>query len=208
MLTGQRGRGIGILVYRLGLRAKERGFTLIELLIAGFILSAIIGALFLSLTAGDSSTTLGLAKADLQAKVRLIMEWIVKDVRQTNLAEIDTHNPSGDYIKFRKVTGIDNITGSYTLSPDYTEYNYTSVSGELRRNEVDDTGSILRSLVFSNITQSPFYTEIGVALTESPNPGNILSAKKLVIIIAAQGQVRSGLVLNFSLTEEVKIRNP
>jgi len=179
-----------------------------ELLIAGFILSIILGALFFSLTAGESAGSLGLAKADLQAKVRLIMDWIVKDVRQASLIQINTNFPSGDHIKFKKVTGIDDLTGSYTFSPDYTEYSYDSVSGNLTRSEVDNSGSVLRSLVFDNITQSPFYTADGVSLTQSPNPGNILEAKKLIIVIAAQSQVRNSRILNFSITEEAKIRNP
>lgn len=202
-------REAGISDYQRGLRAKRNGFTLIELSIAGVILCVIITALFMSLNVGESSISLGLAKVDLHAKVRNVMDWIVRDVRQTNLAEIDTNSPSQYYIKFRKVTGIDNLTGSYTLSPECIEYSYNSVSSELSRNEINfSDGVLLQTLVFSNITQSPFYADTGVPLAQAPNPGNILSAKKLVIIVAGQSRLRNGLTFDFSLTEEAKVRNP
>ncbi len=207
MLTGRKGREVEALACQRVLRAKKKGFSLLELLIVGFILSIVTGALFFSLTAGGSASSLGLAKADLQAKVRLAMDWIVKDVRQASLIQINTNSPSGDHIKFKKVTGIDGA-GNYAFSTDYTEYSYDSVSGNLTRSEVDNGGSVLRSLTFNNIIQSPFYTTAGVALTQSPNPGNILEAKKLIIVISAQSQVRNSRTLNFSLTEEAKIRNP
>lgn len=174
-----------------------------EVLVVGFISSVIIAALLLTLTTGEFSNSTISAKIDLQAKVRRIMDWIIKDVRQTNLAEINNNNPSVNHIKFKVVTGIDNITGSYALSPNYIEYNYNNVSEELTRNEVDETGLILQSWVFNNITQSPFYTAPEVPLVAN----GILASKKLVIVIAGQNQVRNSLILNFSLNEEVRVRN-
>lgn len=174
-----------------------------EVLVVGFISSVVIAALLLTLTTGEFSNSTVSAKTDLQAKVRRIMDWVIKDVRQTNLAEINNNNPSVNHIKFKVVTGIDNITGSYTLSPNCIEYNYNNVSGELTRNEVDETGLIAQSWVFDNITQPPFYTAPGVPLVAN----GILASKKLVIVIAGQNQVRNSLTLNSSLAEEVKIRN-
>jgi len=181
---------------------KQRGFTLIEVLVVGSILSIIMAALFFSLTTGEFSISVASAKADLQAKVRLIMNWIVKDVRQTSLVEINAtaNAPSENHIKFRQVTGV-NDTGSYTYNSNYTEYTYNETFGNLTRNEVNETGTVLCSLVFSNITQSPFYTAPGVPL-------NILNNRKLVIVINGTNQVTNSLTLNFNLTEEVNIRNP
>lgn len=187
------------------MRVKERGFTLIEILAVGFLLSVVMAALLLSLTTTELSNSESSAKADLQGEVRLIMDWIVKDVRQTNPIQINNNNPSGYHIKFQQVTGINNTTGQYTLNPNYIEYNYDSVSGRLSRNEIDAFGTIHETWVFDNIAQSPFYTQVApnVALQR----GDILTSKKLIIIVAAQKQLRKSLTLNFSLTEEVKLRN-
>ncbi|MDP3732713.1 MAG: prepilin-type N-terminal cleavage/methylation domain-containing protein [Candidatus Omnitrophota bacterium] len=203
MLIGQKDRGRRPLVYPHASRVKRRGFTLTEVLAVVFISSVVIAALFLTLTTGEFSNSTISAKTDLRAKVRRIMDWIIKDVRQTNLAEINNNNPSLNHIKFKLVTGIDDITGSYTLSPNYIEYDYNNVSGELTRNEVDETGLILQGWVFNNITQPPFYTAPGVPLVAD----GILASKKLVVVIVGQNQVRSSLTLNSSLTEEARVRN-
>lgn len=206
MLIGQREAEIETLVYPRASRVKKRGFTLVEILVAAFILIIVIGALHLTLTTGEFSNSLNSAKTDLQAEVRQVLDWIVKDVRQTCLIQINTNSPSENHIKFKQVTGIDNATGNYTLSPNYIEYSYNSVSQQLTRSEVDGTGSILRSWVFNNITQSPFYTAAGVPLAA----GDILTSKKLVIVIPARNPVLlrgSSLTLNFSLTGEARIRN-
>jgi prepilin-type N-terminal cleavage/methylation domain-containing protein len=182
---------------------KNRAFTLVEVLIAALIFSVILACLFVVLNIGHISFTINSAKLDLQSYVRLVMDRIVKDTRDTNLLEINSNNPLVSHIKFRKVTGIDNVSGSYTLSPDYIEYNYDNVLSELSRNIVDANGIILRSSLFPNITQSPFYSVPGVPLVDNA----ILNSKSLVIVITSQKQAKNSLFLNFSLTEDIKIRN-
>lgn len=203
MLIGQNDREIEALAYPHTLHLKESGLTLIEILVSAFVLLIIITALFLSLTTGEFSHSLSSAKVDLQAKVRRAMDWMVKDVRQTNLIEINTNNPSGNHIKFKQVRGINNATGSYALSSNYIEYSYDNITDGLTRNEVNASGSILRSWVFSNISEASFYTAPGVLLA----PGDVLASKKLIITVSGTTQVRNSLNLNYSLTEEVKIRN-
>ena len=211
MLTGQKEGTQKIFPFPRVLRDKIKGLSLVEVLLSTLILILIIGALFLTLIAGESSNSVSSAKVDLQAKVRLIMDWIVKDVRQTTLIEINNKNPfnnrdpSENYIKFRKVTGIDETTGSgHVYAPSYIEYVYDSVSEELTRNELNSSGAILRSWVFDRITHSPFYTDTDPEVPLAP--GGIFG-RRLIIVIAARNQVRNILTLNFSLTEEVKIRN-
>jgi competence protein ComGC len=203
MLIGLKDKDKEAFSYLRAFHSKKSGLTLIEVLVVAFILTVIIGSLFLTLTTGELSSSISSEKTDLQAKVRLVMDWIIKDVRQTNLIQINTNAPSADHIKFKKVTGIDNATGNYTLSSNYIVYSYDNTLQRLTRNEVDDGGTILNSWVFSNITQSPFYSDTGVPLA----PGGILTSKKLIIIILGQSQFRNSLTLNSSLTEEVKIRN-
>jgi prepilin-type N-terminal cleavage/methylation domain-containing protein len=181
---------------------KKNGFTLVEILVTVFILSIIIAALFLTLNTGEFSNTVASTRVDLQSQVRRLIDWIAKDVRQTSLIEINNNGPSVSHIKFKKVIGIDG-SGNYLLSSNYTEYSYNSTTSELLRNELDNGGSVLRSWVYTNITQAPFYTAVGVPLVG----GDILNSKKLVIVISGQSLVRNILPLNFTLSEEVKIRN-
>jgi Tfp pilus assembly protein PilV len=204
MLIGQKGRETGALRYLHTSLLKKRGLSLIEVFVSSGILSLLLAALFIGLTSGQLSSTVSSAKADLQGKLRLIMAWIVKDVRQTDIIEINSNVPSVDHLKFKKVTGIDNITGNYTVGSDYTEYNYNSTSGVLTRSEINgSTGAIQHSVPFNNITQSPFYTAPAVPLVV----GGILNSKKLIIVIAGETRVRNSLTLNLTLTEEAKIRN-
>lgn len=185
---------------------RKNGFTLVEALVVVFLLTIILTALVLTLTTGQSSNSIALAKADLQAKVRRITDWIVRDARQTCLIEINSNTPSQNHIKFKKVTGVNEGTGNYTLAANYIEYDYDAAQDTLTRNEVNDVGVVLNSWEFDHITQSPFYAAQGNPL----DAGDILTSKKLVIIIAGQDQITvrgSPLTLSFSLTEEVKIRN-
>ena len=191
------------MLYPRALRLNKSGFTLVEVLVIAFILCIIFAALFTTLTIGESSNAITSAKVDLQAKVRTIMDTIVKDVRQTNINEININSPSANHIKFKKVVGINNTTGSYELADSYIEYSYDSASSSLSRNELNSGGSVLKTVTFDNISQSPFYSTSGIPLA----PGGIVSSKKLYIIIAATSQVRGNLTLSFSLREQVKIRN-
>lgn len=185
------------------MRVNKRSFSIVELLVVVFILGLLITALFLSLTTSEFSHSVTSAKADLQAKIRYVIDWIVKDVRQANLTEINNNNPSGSHVKFRKVMGIDNSTGNYVLSTNYIEYSFDAASEQLLRREVDPAGNILQSWTFSNITKLPFYTAPGVALTE----GAILNSGKLIVLIEGQNQFKGSSTITFSLTEEVRIRN-
>lgn len=189
--------------YQRSLPNKSSAFTLVELLIVALIFGIILSSLFVTLNIGYLSFSVTSAKLELQSYVRATMDRLIKDVRDTNLSEINSNNPSVNHIKFRKVTGIDNNSGSYTLSSNYIEYNYDNVSGELTRNIVDVNGTILRSSLFRNIIQSPFYSAPGVPLVDNA----ILTSKSLVIVITSQKQAKNSLFLNFSLTEEIRIRN-
>ena len=127
------------------------------------------------------------------------MDWIITDVRQTNLLEINSNTPTLDHIKFRKVTGIDG-TGSYTFDTHYIEWSYGSAEQVLNRFETNGSTSVW---TFNNIMQSPFYTAEGQSLVQD----DILSSKKLHVVIAAQQQLKHAEDINFTLIGEVKIRN-
>ncbi len=174
-----------------------------EVIVTVFLLTLIMTSLFFALTRSEFSNSIVSAKADLQVKVRTVIDWIVKDTRQSNLIQINTNSPTQDHIKFKQVTGINNVTGEYTFSSTYIEYDYDSGTDVLTRNEIDADGTtVLRSWDFDNIMESPFYSDVATPLAANA----ILSSKKLVIVIAGQCQVR-GTTLDLSVTEEVKIRN-
>lgn len=178
----------------------------------------------MSLTSGEFSSSVSSAKADLQAKVRLIMDWIVKDLRSTDRDEInaDDNDPAVNHIKFKKVADIYidsvNNTTSMIMSSNYTEYNYTADLSRLTRNELYSNGTIIpgRSRNFPNttnvsnhdefvkfyITDVSFYVEPGVPLDEEHS-----SEGKLIVNITGQSQFRNSTILNQTLSEEVKIRN-
>lgn len=181
---------------------KAGGFTLVEILVATFIFTIIVGSLLVTLNSGKLSSTIGSARVELQAKLRNILGLIVRDVRQTNSVSINSNDPGIDHIKFNKVTGIDNSSGVYTLDTLSIEYAYDSVSEQFTRQTDDGAGNIVTT-TWDNITQSPFYISPGVPLA----PNNILTSNKLFIVIAGKAPVRASLELNFSLSEEVKIRN-
>lgn len=200
-----------IFSYRQGSLSKLSGFTLVEIMVAMFILTIIVAALYATLNTGQTSGAYVSARTDLQANVRLLMDLIVKDVRQTNLLEINSNGPSVDHIKFRKVTGIDNATGSYTVEANYIEYSYDSDEKQIIRQEVDQSGAVLESWTYGNdsqispfyITESPFYVAEGDGL----DANDILTHKKLYIKITGQTKVWNASLPDFSLAQEVKVRN-
>jgi prepilin-type N-terminal cleavage/methylation domain-containing protein len=209
MLVGQKEQETEILVYPREEANSKRGFTLVEILVVGFILSVVTTALFLTLSTGEFSSSLSSAKADLQAKVRLIMDMMVRDVRQTHFNEINQNDPRVNHIKFRKVSGIKDSgpnAGDLNFSPNpYIEYSYNPNTLQLTRSIVDGTtGVVLRSQVFGDITNIRFCSKVN----EDLGPNTIIPAdsRKLIITIAARRQVKR-LTLNLSLSEEVKIRN-
>lgn len=189
-------------------RAKRRGFTLVEVLLVSFILGVVLVGLFLTLNIGQRSFSLSSAKVDLQSQVRAVINWVINDVRDTNPIEINSNDPGPDHIKFRKVTGIDNSTGNYAVTANYIEYTYNPASFTLTRSEVDPGGVVLKSIPFYEITQSPFYNGLGGVL----QTGDIIRSwdtggKRLIIVISGRKQLRGSEILDFSLTEEAKVRN-
>lgn len=191
--------------YSRALLNKKSGFTLIEAVAVTFIMLVLCAAIFECLKIGQYSTSINSNKIHLQSYLRNILELISRDVRQTDIIEINSNNPSVDHIKFRKVIGIDDTSGQYAVDSKYIEYTYDHDSRLLTRSE---TAAPVVTSVFKNITQSPFYTAPGVPLVSTPGvAGNILIAKKLYIVIAGEREVRNSSALNFTLTQEVKIRN-
>lgn len=208
MLAGQKGKEQGIFNYLPALRAKK-GFTLVEIIVTAFILSIVFAGLFITLNTTEFSHSVSSAKVDLQAEVRRVIDWIIKDVRQTVSYEVASNGPSDTHIKFKRVQGLNTVTGDLILSSDYIEYEYDSLSQKITRRVIDGaTGDILQSWDFNNIIEAPFYTRDDLNNIVPLNDDDFTNyGNKFIVTIMGQKQVRGSLNINFTLTEEVKIRN-
>lgn len=186
---------------------NKRGFTVTEVLFAAFILSVITAILLYAISAGQVSFTLGSARSLLQAEVRRSIDWIVRDSRQSISWEIADNSPGPDHIKFRQVTGWDTANNTFLLSNYYIEYSYDSAAKTITRRTSDLSDNTIGSWILNYVTVSPFFTLNSSGNVVALNPGDLLTSKKLVISISGQTQVIGAQVTNYSLTEEVGIRN-
>ncbi len=185
------------------------GFTIVELMVAALILMIVLAGLYWSLNSGQIATNVTKAKLELEADIRLAMDWITKDLRQSiswNIAGAD-NNPTTSHLKFNLWLW-NATTHTWDVTTSYVEYNYDSVAKTITRVAVDGTGNVM-SFVFNNIEEPPFYTQY----IDTGDPGNVLvpielqSNKKLIVVISGRKLVRAGLFVNSKLKLEVRIRN-
>lgn len=192
-----------------------------EFIISAFLVSVISAGLFMSFNIGQRSSMLTSPKVDLQAKVRQVLDIICRDVRQTISWEIaDANNNASDsHIKFRLVQGWDTATSNISFKKNesgtdyyyYLEYTYNSGAQIVTRTEtkvrVSDLAVISTSTrTFGNITAAPFYTRDSSGTRVALNQADLLTSRRMVIVVTGTTQVR-GLTYQLSLEEEVKVRN-
>lgn len=213
MSIGLKGKEIKLFSYLRASPNKRGGFSLVEALIVSLILSVILGALFITLNIGQMSFATSLSKIALQSQVRLTMDWLVKDLRQSiswNIASIAAPNndPTTTHLKFN-LWSWNSVTSTWDLSPDFIEYNYDALEEKLTRTHYNDTTKTTMTLEFANIVEAPFYT----TYINTGDPANVMNAdslrnnRKLIIVISGQKLVRGSLYVPFYLKSEVKIRN-
>lgn len=186
---------------------KISGLTIIEVLFSALLTGLLLAGFFYALTTGELSNTFSSAKADLQAQVRMMMDWILKDARQTVSWDIANNNPSDTHIKFRQAQGWDTANNTLLLNSDFIEYAYDANAKTITRKGLDAAGNTIQSWVFDNIISSPFYTINSGGDIVSLNSTDLLTSARLVVLISAQKQVRGALNTSCSLTGEIKIRN-
>jgi len=189
------------------LHADKRGFTLLEVLVTLTIFGAIVAAMFTSLSIGKFSFSIGSSKVEVQAKARLITDWIVKDSRQALLADIINNNPSDFHIEFRQVTGIDITTGQYTLSPDSIDYTYDSTTQKIIRGVIDSAGNTTETREFNNIISPPFFSVDGAGTTVALTGVDLANSQRLIVVIQTRKQLRGTISMPHIIRAEVKIRN-
>jgi prepilin-type N-terminal cleavage/methylation domain-containing protein len=194
------------------LHADKRGFTLLEVLVTLTIFGAIVAAIFASLNIGKLSFSIGSSKVEVQAKARLITDWIVNDSRQallSDIVDIVNNSPSSSHIRFRQVTGIDITTGQYILSPDFIDYTYDFTTQKIIRSVIDPSGNTLitETREFNNIINPPFFSVDGAGVTVPLTAADLSNSQRLIIVIQTQKQLRGTISIPHAIRAEVKIRN-
>ncbi|KPK98577.1 MAG: hypothetical protein AMJ95_03550 [Omnitrophica WOR_2 bacterium SM23_72] len=186
-----------------------KGFTIVEVLCSAIVISFIVGVLFYALSSGEYSRTASAAKIDVQSEVRRSMDWIARDVRQAVSWDIaDTSNsPSDTHIKFRKVEGWNTTSELLLLSNNYTEYTYNTSNHTVIRRLSDSSNNTIQTWTLNNIQQAPFYTVNSSGSVVPLNDGDLLTSRKLILVINGTKPIKGSLNATATLTEEVKIRN-
>ena len=183
-----------------------RAFTIVELMAASAILVILMSGLLMVLQHGELITGIGTAKVDLEAEVKMLTEWITKDLRQTNSVNLTSiaNDPNYAHLKFNLWVW-DNATKNITYSDSYIEYNYYSSNQTLDRGYYDASTGTAFNNTFYDITLPPFYTSY---TNESDNDfdSTDLRMEGLITVIKKEKTVR-GRVLNFTMVEKVRIRN-
>jgi hypothetical protein len=78
----------------------------------------------------------------------------------------------------------------------------------ITRTIMDGSGQALETRQFNNIVASPFYAVDFATGDILPLSATVLlTSSRLVTVITGQAQIRGSQALNFTLTQETKIRN-
>ena len=202
MLGGLKEVEFGISRYPRALLAqlnKRNSFTLVESLVAAFILIVIITALFLVLNIGDLSNTVSGAKLELQQEVRRAMDWMVKDLRQTDrmrLLCIDSNgNPNQQFNSLA-----DKEVFTDPVFPISTGYDGTSIIWS--SNQIGYSfDAVNKKIIRSNTTQTWEFNNIFNLEFRK------ISLNLLHITISGETTARGNIRPTFNLEEEVKLRN-
>ncbi len=167
-----------------------------------------MAGLCVTLTIGETSRSISTVQVDLQANVRQVLDTVARDFRQTISWEIANNAPSTTYAKFRPVEGWDTASDTLLLGGNYTEYSYNAAATRLTRNILNSAGTVISSRSFYNITAAPFYTvDISDNSIVPLTSAALLGSGRVVVAITGAGLARQGRTLNYTLTEEVKVRN-
>jgi prepilin-type N-terminal cleavage/methylation domain-containing protein len=185
---------------------KKTGLTLVELLVVALIFGVIMSALFITLNVGEFSITVNSNKVDAQAHTRMLMDLVVKDIRQAITSELVANSPTTNYLKFNLWSwNVANAT--WQLGSQYREYEYTPAENKMSRRLVDGNGIVLEEVDYLNVLRSPFYTSYTSETSNQFDSNELLQNRKLIVVIEEERPVRNSQPVNFTLIEEVKIRN-
>lgn len=208
-MTGPREEGRGVFPY---LRAllNNKGLTVVEILIVCFILVVLLAGLLFTLITGQNSFAVTQAKLELQSELRMVIDWIARDLRETIPFDVSGANdpsyiPTTGYLRFHLWEW---QSGGWVISDDFIEYIYDANQETLTRRHTEN-GVVTSTHVFSNIIEPPFYTQsqyTGDSVNEL-NPDTLHSTGRLIIVISGERNVRGTLNIPLRLISEIRIRN-
>lgn len=182
---------------------KKNGITLVEVLVAGFILSIIMSALLLVLNVGNLSNTIVGAKLEVQQEVRRAMEWMVRDLRQTDRMRLLVRDVSGGPLTQNQFNSFGN--GVIVTNPLFNICIGYSVSGNLwSSNQIGYT--------YDAVNQRIVRSDSGTGNTWQFNHISSLTFTKiglnsLLVEIIGQRTATGTIAPTSTLQEEVKLRN-
>lgn len=207
MLAGRKGREIEKSVYLqespAPLNNKRVGFTLVEGLVTVFILLLLISALFLVLNIGNLSESISATKIQVQQEVRRAMDWMVKDLRQTDRMRLRLTNSEGEPDKqfnslsdgeiftdpqFQVSIGYDTTTKEIIPSPNQIGYTFDATNQRITRTDLGTN----QAWKFNYIANLEFRK---------------VSRDILRVTISGEKTARGTIRPSFTLQEEVKLRN-
>ncbi|MCX7927117.1 MAG: prepilin-type N-terminal cleavage/methylation domain-containing protein [Candidatus Omnitrophica bacterium] len=183
---------------------KHQGLSLIEAIIVILIFSIISASLIAALRVGDISNSIGSLKTDLYSDTRMLLDWLTSDVRQGKIQKIYAYNPTTDYLKIPLWVWNDtNLTQK--LTGQYIEYKYDNKTYTLTRRLLNNT-TVINEINFTNVLMPPFYTSYTNESKNDFNSSTLLTSRKIIIAIK-RGKNERNRPLNFTMVEEVRIRN-
>ena len=180
---------------------------MVELLMACVILGVVMSALLMTLQIGELANGIGSAKVDLESEVRMLVDWISKDIRQAKIQDLAStgNDPSTDHIKFRFWQWNSTSHSQEYLSNKAVQYTYDSGTKNLSREFWDVNGSVFYQN-FTDISMAPFYTSYTDETTNDFVGDDLRENRRLIVVIRKDKTVRNR-PLNFTMSEEVRIRN-
>jgi len=181
-----------------------KGFTVIELAVVTLIMTVILGALVAALRVGDLATGIDTPKVDLQSDARNIMALLSKDIRQAKIQELYDNTPATGYMKFNLWVW-NNTSCEQEVSGSYVEYEYDAAALNLSRRLIEG-GSVSYEQNYTHIAMAPFYTSYTDESTNEFDSADLLSSRTVIVAIKKEKTARNS-VLNYTLVEEVRIRN-
>ncbi len=160
------------------------GFTLVELLVVIGIFGLMIAGILGVFNTGILSIGTASLKLDVQPPARIAMDWLIKDMRQTDSGHISVQQ--ADRIVFQRSTGVDSWgnTLEYKLVTDDQDASKKMIA------RIDSANGAVNK--FKNIQSFALnYSEIG---------------SNLIAVTITAGKTYMGRAVTFSLYSKVKLR--
>lgn len=180
------------------------GLTIIELAIAMGIMTIILMALVMTLRVGDFASGIGTAKVDIQSDVKMILDWVTRDIRQAKIQDLHDNTPATDYMRFN-LWEWNNTSCAQEESDQEVEYDYDALTNTLTRRFIEN-GTVSYEQSYSGVTMAPFYTSYTDETTHDFNNQTLLNSRSVIVAIKKEATARNK-VLNFTMVEKVRIRN-